>query len=121
MPFTVNWSIHGDTGPAGLPDNGTVEAVAMERISVVVPGGTAESIETAIGGIEALRFMVLAASRYTDVLFRVGVGPATALEGPAVMSGDLAQLLGAEPPDTISIVNSGKEDVAVDLLVYRAP
>src|SRR3712207_2579072 len=119
MPFTVSWSIGGDTGAAGFPQNGTGEGVAMGRISLVGAGGTMESIDTAIGGIDALRFMVLAASRYTDVLFRVGIGPATSLDGPALLSGGLAQLLGAEPPDTISIVNSGKDDVAVDLLVYR--
>ncbi len=119
MAFQVNWQLTGDVGGGASPQTGSIQSDAVERLSVVVPAASTDAINTAVLDTAALRLLVIALGRYTDVTLQVGAGPALTPEGPAIIDGTWAQLLGATAPSAITVTNNGADDLAVEMLICR--
>lgn len=120
MMFTINWTISGDLGNGSPPNSGSVQADAVERISVTVGAGSSEPLMTAVTDIGSLRLLVIGLSRYADATLKVGAGPAVALSGPAILDGGAARLLGATAPASVLVTNAGADDLVVEMLVCRS-
>jgi hypothetical protein len=121
MAVTIHWmySVRADGGSsAALGD--TFTADGYERISVTVPAGAQQEVTLAPGTWADITSLVVSASDMSgDLTVEPGGAPVVPLDRPIVLLGaGPVALLGAGNA-TLTLDNTGAEDVLVDIFVVR--
>jgi hypothetical protein len=122
MAETINWlySVRADRGPnAAL--NGTFQADAYERISVTLAAGATQDVTIAPGTWADVLSLVISADDLSgDVTVEPdGAAAAVPLDAPIVLLGAGAVALLGAGNATVTLENTGAEDVLVDFFVAR--
>lgn len=126
MPLRIGWSV-AITIPSGpkLSLSRSVEVDAYDSIKVDVAKDAKDlSVELQPGGAGKVKFLAIAATRYTDLSFKVNTTGSSALkvtlDQPQILVGDGAiELLTSSPKKLFFTNGSPTEDVSIEILVGR--
>ena len=121
MAETINWlySVQADRGPTATL-NGTFEADAYEKISVTLEAGATQEVTIGPGTWTDVMSLIVSADDMTGAItVEPDGGTAVSLDAPIVLLGAGAVSLLGTGDATITLENTGAEEVLVDIFVAR--
>jgi hypothetical protein len=120
MSERINWSykVQAVGGPT-LAGSGSTSTDAYEKFTLTVPtpAGTAVVVDVSAG--TGAQFLLLTASVYENVTFKVGAGPVRKLQGPILLVGSGAMALLGAALNQFTFTNNGTTDVTIGLFIGR--
>lgn len=118
MSETINWSfkVQIPGGPSQIY-TGTLEADAYDKLESVISAGASATL--AVQPSAGAKFILVTASKYENLTYKVDGGSDITLDGPHILIGAGAAALLGVNQQSFEFANADAADITINILVAR--